>query len=107
MYQQNMLLEFRKSILKYTPNKYHVHWFSSFKHLKLPISIKIPLTIYLDDSYIFKFEFMNYLFAHLLIVWMYMVCVYVREDDPRALAPACNWHCAMFNIGISTKGAII
>ena len=25
--------------------KYHVHWFSSFKHLELRISIKIPVTI--------------------------------------------------------------
>ena len=35
-----------KPILKYTVNKYHVHWLSSFKHLKLPISIKIPVTIW-------------------------------------------------------------
>ena len=26
--------------------KYHVHWFSSFKHLKLPTGIKIPITIW-------------------------------------------------------------
>ena len=26
-------------------NKNHVHWLSSFKHLKLPISIKIPVTM--------------------------------------------------------------
>ena len=41
MYQQHMLLKLRKPILKYTLNKYHVHWLSSFKHLNLPISIKI------------------------------------------------------------------
>ena len=41
-----MLLNLRKPILKYTVNKYHVHWLSSFKHLKLPISIKIPVTIW-------------------------------------------------------------
>ena len=29
----------------YTLNRYHVHWLSSFKYLKLPISIKIPVTI--------------------------------------------------------------
>ena len=45
-WQQNMLLKLRKPILKYTLNKYHFHWFSSFKHLKLPISIKIPVTIW-------------------------------------------------------------
>ena len=44
--QQHMLLELRKPILKYTLNKYHVRWLSSFKHLKLPISIKIPVTIW-------------------------------------------------------------
>ena len=44
MYQHHMLLNLRKPILKYTLNKYHVHGFSSFKHLKLPISIKIPVT---------------------------------------------------------------
>ena len=45
MYQQNMLLKLWKLILKYTPNKYHVDWLSSSKHLKLPINIKIPVTI--------------------------------------------------------------
>ena len=44
MYQQYMLLKLRKPILKYTLNKYRVHWLSSFKNLKLPIS-KIPVTI--------------------------------------------------------------
>ena len=43
---QHMLLKLRKSILKYTLNKYHVHWLSSFKHLKLPVSIKVPVTIW-------------------------------------------------------------
>ena len=46
LYQQQMLLKVRKPILKYTLNKYHVHWLSSFKHLNLPISIKIPVTIW-------------------------------------------------------------
>ena len=44
VYQQHMLLKLRKPILKYTLSKYHVHWLSSFKHLKLPISIEIPVT---------------------------------------------------------------
>ena len=30
VYQQHMLLKLRKRILKYTLNKYHVHWLSSF-----------------------------------------------------------------------------
>ena len=68
MYQQHMLLKLKKPILKYTQYKYHVHWLSSFKHLKLPISIKIPVTLwqnclYLQDSYITKFDFMSYVFA--------------------------------------------
>ena len=46
MYQQHMLLKLRKPILKYTQNKYHAHWLSSFKYLKLPISNKIPVTIW-------------------------------------------------------------
>ena len=74
MYQQHMLLKLRKHILKYTPNKYYVNLLSSFKHLKLPISIKIPLTVwqfflYLHDSCITKFDFMNYDFAKLLVAW--------------------------------------
>ena len=69
VHQQHTLLKFRKRILKYTLNKYHVHWLSSFKHLKLPISIKIPVTIYLHGSYITKFDFMNYAFAELLVAW--------------------------------------
>ena len=36
---------------------------SLFKHINLPISIKIPVTIYLPGSYITKFDFMNYVFA--------------------------------------------
>ena len=46
VYQQHTLLKLRKLILKYTLNKDHVRWLSSFKHLKLPISIKIPVTIW-------------------------------------------------------------
>ena len=37
--------EIKKPILKYTLNRYHVHWLSSGKHLKLTISIEIPVTI--------------------------------------------------------------
>ena len=42
--------------------------FVSFKHLKLPISTKIPANcLYLHDSYITKFDFMNYAFAKLVL----------------------------------------
>ena len=69
MYQQHMLLKLRKPFLKYTLNKYHVHWLSSFKHLKLLISIKMANCLCLHDSYISKFDFMNYAFAKLVVAW--------------------------------------
>ena len=46
MNQQHMLLKLREPILKNTLNKCRVHWLSSFKHLKLSISIKIHVTIW-------------------------------------------------------------
>ena len=49
-----------------------------FKHPKLPISIKISITnqymascLYLLDSYITKFDFMNYAFANFVVAWLY------------------------------------
>ena len=72
MYQQLLLLKLRKPILKYTLNKYHVHWLSSFKHLKLPIStfcINMTNCLYLHDSNITKFDFISYAFAKLLVAW--------------------------------------
>ena len=39
-----MLLKLRKPILKYTLNKSQALWLSSFKHLKLSISIEILVT---------------------------------------------------------------
>ena len=68
MHQQHLLLESRKPILKYTLNKYHVYWLSSFKHLKLPISIKIPVTIWqVVYIYMTAFDFMNFAFAKLVV----------------------------------------
>ena len=48
---------------------------ASLNYLKLPMSIKIPVTIwqialYLHDSYITKFDFMNYAFAKLVLAWL-------------------------------------
>ena len=64
MYQQHMLLKLRKPIImKYTLNKYHVHWLSSSAYLYF----KIPVTLYLHDSCITKFDFMNYAFAKLVV----------------------------------------
>ena len=50
--------------------------FTSFKHRKLPISIKIPVTLLqivyknLHYSCISMFEFMDYLFANPLVAWL-------------------------------------
>ena len=45
--------------------------FASFKHPKLPISIKIPVTL-LQIVYICMTAiFMNYLFANLLVAWLF------------------------------------
>ena len=46
VYLQHMLLKIRKTILKFTviPSIMSLV-FASFKHLKLPISIKMPITI--------------------------------------------------------------
>ena len=43
--------------------------FASLKHFKLPISFKIANCLYLHDSYNTKFDFMNYAFAKLVVVW--------------------------------------
>ena len=46
--------------------------FTSFKHPKLPISIKIPVTL-LQIVYICMTAIsMNYLFANLLVAWLYI-----------------------------------
>ena len=52
MYLQQMLLKIRKkTIWKFTYSKYHVHCLNHFKHPKLPICIKIPVTL-LQIAYI-------------------------------------------------------
>ena len=56
--------------------------FASFKHLKLPINTKIPVTIIancldLHDSYITKFDVMNYAFAKLLHARLYVKIFYM------------------------------
>ena len=64
-----MLLKLRKPTLKYTLNKYHVHWLSSFKHLKLPICIKIPVTVW-QIVYIYITAISHELcFAKLVVAW--------------------------------------
>ena len=56
----------------------YVTVFASFKYLKMPISIKMPVTIpqlslHLHGSYIIKSDFMNYIFNDLVVAWLYMV----------------------------------
>ena len=58
--------------------------FASFKYLKMPISIKIPVTIpqlclHLHDSYISKSDFINYIFANLVVAWLYMLRLYLWQ----------------------------
>ena len=113
MYQQRMLLKLRKPFLKYTLNKYHVHWLSSFKHLKLPISIKIPVTIwqigYINMTAISPFDFMNYFFAKLVVAWLYIYRIAMYVNVSRYLVKTCKrvtLNCYMliliiFEIGIS------
>ena len=74
MYQQHILLKLRNTL-----NKYHVHWLSSFKHLKLTISIKIPV------SYITKFDFMKYAFAKLMVAWLYHFGKKLTDDMVNSL----------------------
>ena len=70
MYQQHMLLKLINLFLKYTFNKYHVHWPSSFKQLKMPNTCHYMANcLYLQDSYKTKFDFMNYAFAKLVVAW--------------------------------------
>ena len=84
--------------MKYTLNKYHVHWLSSFKHLNLPISIKMANYLYLHDSYITKFDFMNDAFAKLVLAWLYrltheiLILVLYEQKPPLTL-----------NVPIATK----
>ena len=74
MHQQHMLLKLRKTILKYTLNKYHVHWLSSFKHSNCLSVLNTchymaHCLYFICDSYTTKFDFMNYAFAKLVVAW--------------------------------------
>ena len=51
MYQQHIhVTEIKETYFEINTKQEHVHWLSSFKHLKLPISIKIPVTIWQRTS---------------------------------------------------------
>ena len=73
VYLQHMLLKIRKTILKFTfiPSIMSIV-FAPFKHLKLPIGIKMPVTtacLCLHDSYSSELEFMNYFLANPVVAW--------------------------------------
>ena len=72
LHQQHMLLKLRKHVLKYTLNKYHVHWLCLFQTSQTANQYYdtchyIASCLYLHDSYITQFDFMNYAFAKLLL----------------------------------------
>ena len=70
MYQQHILLKLRKPILKYTLNKYHVHWLSSQTANQYPNTCHYMANcLYLHDTYITKYDFTNYAFAKLVVAW--------------------------------------
>ena len=74
MYQQHMLLKLRKPIFKKTLTDIMSIGFASFKHLKLPVSTKIPVTIWqIVYSFFTKFDIMSYAFAKLVVARLYVV----------------------------------
>ena len=61
---------------KFTLSKYHVHCFYLFYTSQTAnqyynTCYYTTNCLYLDDSYISKFDFMNYLFANLLVARLY------------------------------------
>ena len=70
----HMLLKIRKTILEFTfiPSIMLIV-FASFKHLKLPISIEMPVTILLYVCMTATNSFMNYFFANLVVAWWYLL----------------------------------
>ena len=95
VYEQLTLLKLRKHILKYTLNKYHVHRLSSFKHLKLPTSMKISVTIWhivyiymtaiplnLISGTMLLLRGYSLEFMKILCISLKIECVLVKSTDP-------------------------
>ena len=116
VYLQHMLLKLMEPILKYTFIKNHVHYLCLFKHLNLPISIKIPVTIW-QIVYIYmtaispKFDFKIYAFAKLVVVWLKQCNLHLSSpwmessSSSKDLggAPACFFLCLIilcFNVNL-------
>ena len=45
--------------------------------------------LYLHDSYIIKFDFMNYAFAKLVVAWLYIASNYKRGHNEFSLTAVC------------------
>ena len=45
MFANTYVTEIKEAYFEIYTKHVHAHWFSSFKHLKLPVSIKIHVTI--------------------------------------------------------------
>ena len=78
MYLQHILLKIRKiTILKFTFSKHHVHCLyliytsQTANPCKNSSHFDFENCLYLQDSYISRFVLMNYLFANLLVAWLY------------------------------------
>ena len=66
MYQQDMLLKLRKYFEMYTKQ---VSCPLAFLSLTSQTAYVMANCLYLHDSYITKFDFMNYVFAKLILAW--------------------------------------
>ena len=81
VYLQHMLLKIRKkTIWKFTFSKYHVNRLYLFLTSQTAIQYLIfchstAKCLYLHDSYISKFKFMNFIFANLLVGGCIKFCI--------------------------------
>ena len=64
----------RKDILKLTLSTFPTFCICLLKQMKLPISVKLPVNMWelciFYLNYIIKFDFMNNIFANLLLAWL-------------------------------------
>ena len=86
VYLQHMVLKIRKKIIwKFTFSKYHENCHYLFQTSQnsnqyLNSGHSTANCLNLHDSYISKFEFMNYLFANLLVAWLYISVIHVPQQ---------------------------
>ena len=66
-----MLLKLRKTIFKFILAKDHVYCLFIFKISQTASQYQNTTNcLYLHGSYISKFDFMNYLFANMVVAWL-------------------------------------